>query len=166
MKFTIPSLVTGGVIYLLFRTYLDNKQKMALLEHKRETHKELLPVQMQAYERLVLYLERISLNNLVIRVSVPGMNARQLQDAMVAAIRDEFDHNLSQQLYLSDEVWMQVVHAKEELLKIVNQVASTLKEESEAALFAASLFSLSMEQESSPVEMALLSLKKEMRERF
>lgn len=166
LKFTIPSLITGGIIYLLFRAYLQNAQKQALLSLKQETNKELMPMQLQAYERLVLYLERISVNNLVVRVSQPGMNVRQLQGALLSAVRDEFDHNLSQQLYISDNAWELVVSAKEEMLKVVNQSASPLNEEADATELAAAVFSNIINLKQSPVDMAMAYLKQEMRERF
>jgi hypothetical protein len=133
---------------------------------RRETQKDLLPIQLQAYERLVLFLERISVNNLMVRVSRPGMSARQLQSAVSSTIRDEFEHNLSQQLYVSDKSWEMVVNAKEELLKVLNQSASPMSEEADATELAAAIFSNIIKLKHSPVDMALAQLKKEMRERF
>ena len=166
LKFTLPSLITGGVIYLLLRTYLENAQKQTLLNMKQESQKELMPIQLQAYERLVLYLERISVNNLVMRVSQQGMTARDLQNAMIKAIREELDHNLSQQLYVSDKCWELVVNAREEMLKAINQTASSLSEEAGATDMAAALFSEILKHKHTPVDIALATLKNEMRERF
>lgn len=166
LKFTLPSLITGGIIYLLLRTYLENAQKQTLLNLKQESQKELLPIQLQAYERLVLYLERISVNNLVMRVSQQGMTARELQNAMIQAIREELDHNLSQQLYVSDKCWELVVNAREEMLKAINQTASSLSKEAGATDLAAALFSEILKHNHTPVDVALATLKNEMRERF
>ena len=166
LKFTIPSVITGGIIYLLFRSYHQNAQKMALLSMKQDNGKELLPVKLQAYERLVLFLERIAVNNLVIRVSRPGMNARGLQQALISAVRDEFDHNLSQQLYISDQSWELVVNAKEEMLRAINASASSLGEEADATELAAVLLSNILKDGHSPVDVALFHLKNEMREQF
>jgi hypothetical protein len=94
------------------------------------------------------------------------MNARELQQALISAVRDEFDHNLSQQLYISDQSWELVVNAKEEMLRAINASASSLGEEADATELAAVLFSNILKDGHSPVDVALFHLKNEMREQF
>ena len=93
---------------------LDNKQKKRLLELKKDERKVITPIRLQAYERSTLFLERISPEALIPRVHKNGMSARQLQQEMLNDVRREFDHNLSQQMYMSDQVWMVIKKAKEE----------------------------------------------------
>jgi hypothetical protein len=166
LKFTIPSIIISGTLYQIFRLYLQNEKKNEILASPTDSSDALFPVQLQAYERLVLYLERISFNNLILRASVQGATVRQLQSAMVHAIRDEYEHNLSQQLYVSDAAWEQVTGAKEELLRILNQTAAGLPPEAEATELAAGLFSAVLKHDPSPNDRAVHFLKQEMRNRF
>lgn len=166
LKYTLPSLITGGVIYYVLRSFLINEQKRALLAMKIDNQEIIVPVRMQAYERLVLFLERIAINNLIVRVSQPGMNAQQLQNAMVSAIRDEFEHNLSQQLYVSDKSWDLLVNAKEELLSVINQTSAAMKPNASATDYASAVFQSLLKHKEGPEVVALQTLKDEMREQF
>ena len=81
---------------------------------------------MQAYERLILLTDRIALPNLIQRVSQPDLNAREMQSLLIHSIRQEFEHNITQQIYVSAEAWDAVRNYKEQNLLIINQVASYL----------------------------------------
>jgi len=166
LKYTLPSLITGGVIYYVLRSFLINEQKRALLAMKIDNQEIIVPVRMQAYERLVLFLERIAINNLIVRVSQPGMNAHQLQHSMISAIRDEFEHNLSQQLYVSDKAWDLLVNAKEEMLSVINQTSAAMKPDAAASDYASAVFQSLLKHKEGPEVVALQTLKNEMREQF
>lgn len=86
-----------------------------------EASETVAPLMIQAFERLVLYLERIRFSVLVKRVYVPGMSRSDLQFALIQSIQDEFEHNLAQRLYVSEEIWMMVVLTKDESLKQINE---------------------------------------------
>ena len=92
--------VTGWILYLIVKRYFDNQQKERLLQMKiderRETLKVVTPIRLQAYERMALFLERISPDSLVLRCWQPGMDLKLLQGVMTKNIRDEWEHNLSQ----------------------------------------------------------------------
>jgi hypothetical protein len=85
-----------------------------------------LPLQLQAYERLILLADRIALPNLVSRTNQPGLNVREMQNLLVQTLRQEFDYNITQQIYVSPEAWDAVRNLKEQNLLIINQVASYL----------------------------------------
>jgi hypothetical protein len=87
---------------------------------------ETIKLQLQAYERLTLLSERISLPNLIGRVSNAGLSSKQMQGALVEAIKSEYEYNLSQQVYVSPEAWRAVNNLKEQNIYIINQLASTL----------------------------------------
>ncbi len=87
---------------------------------------ETIKLQLQAYERLTLLTERISLPNLISRIPNAGLSSRQMQGALVEAIKSEYDYNLSQQVYVSPEAWRAVNNLKEQNTYIVNQLATTL----------------------------------------
>lgn len=87
---------------------------------------ETIKLQLQAYERLTLLSERISIPNLVGRIPNVGLSSRQMQSALVEAIKSEYEYNLSQQVYVSPEAWRAVSNLKEQNIYIINQLASTL----------------------------------------
>ena len=85
-----------------------------------------MPLKLQAYERLILLADRISLPNLISRTNQPGSNVREMQSLLVQIIRQEFDHNITQQIYVTPEAWDAIRNLKEQNLLIINQVASFL----------------------------------------
>lgn len=126
LKFTIPGLVVFAAVYFTLESYLASENKRRNFEMRANLYREALPIRLQAYERLTLFLERISPNSLVSRVHKSDMTARELQMAMLQNIKMEFDHNLSQQLYVSPTTWMMIVQVKEEIISILNRVAFDL----------------------------------------
>ena len=127
-------IVALVVIFIVFlyqnnstvKTFVENEQKKTILEIQKiqesEVRKVVTPIQLQAYERLVLFLERMTPNNLVLRCYQAGMTTQLLKDVMIQNIRDEFEHNLAQRLYVSEKTWQIIVLAKEEVLQNVNAV--------------------------------------------
>ncbi len=91
-----------------------------------QTVKTITPIKLQAYERIVLFLERISTESLIMRTVKPGMTAQQLHSALIANIRSEYEHNLSQQIYMSNEAWEMVKNAKGTVIRIINNIATKL----------------------------------------
>jgi hypothetical protein len=86
-------------------------------------------LQLQAYERLILLTDRISIPNLIQRVNQPGLDAREMQSLLTQSIRQEFEHNITQQIYVSAEAWDAVRNLKEQNLLIINQISSFLPEQ-------------------------------------
>ncbi len=91
-----------------------------------QNSRTVTPIKLQAYERIVLFLERISLESLLLRVSSPDMSASQLHTALLNAIRNEFEHNLSQQIYMSPQAWEVVSNASSNMIKIINSEAEKM----------------------------------------
>lgn len=112
------------------------------LELKMQTLKTILPLRIQAYERLLLYLERVQLPQLVKRVYVPGMERGALHLQLLQDVREEFEHNIAQQLYVANTTWNAVVGAKEELTKQINQTFDQLNDEQDVSILAQSLVAL------------------------
>jgi hypothetical protein len=87
------------------------------------------PLQLAAYERLVILADRIAIPNLISRSSQPGVNKTQMQQLLTQTIRQEFEHNLSQQIYVSADAWEAVRNLKDQNIHLINQVASVLPAE-------------------------------------
>ena len=160
--------VTGWVVYLLVKRYFDNQQKERLLQIKMderaETLKVVTPIRLQAYERMALFLERISPNSLVLRCYQPGMDLKLLQGVMTKNIRDEWEHNLSQQVYLTPELWAHIREAKDEMINLVNSAAVSLPDTTDPTRLAAAVFASAAGH--SPVDGALEAMHKELHELF
>ncbi len=133
LKFTLPAVIVLIAAYLMISSMLDNalKQKqlelnMKQAEANKNTKSEMLPLRLQAYERLALYLERINPQGLVNRLRQEDMTAPEFHYALISSIRLEYEHNLTQQLYISSEAWMLIQGVTEETISIINQIASSL----------------------------------------
>ena len=93
---------------------------------RQSSDPETLKLRLQAYERLTLLSERISLQNLISRVHNAGLSSRQMQASLIDSIKQEYDYNISQQIYVSPEIWKAVNNLKEQNMYVVNQLASML----------------------------------------
>jgi len=160
--------LAGGMMYLLVKRYFDNEQKERLLQMKiderRETLKVVTPIRLQAYERMALFLERISPDSLVLRCYQPGMDLKLLQGVMTKNIRDEWEHNLSQQVYLAPGTWARIREAKDEMVNLVNSSAVTLTDTDDPTRLAATIFASAAKH--LPTDKALKELHKEINELF
>ena len=160
--------LAGWIFYLLVKRYFDNQQKERLLQMKiderRETLKVVTPIRLQAYERMALFLERISPDSLVLRCYQPGMDLKLLQGVMTKNIRDEWEHNLSQQVYLAPGTWARIREAKDEMVNLVNSSAVTLTDTDDPTRLAATIFASAAKH--LPTDKALEELHKEINELF
>ncbi|TSA29194.1 MAG: hypothetical protein D4R67_02415 [Bacteroidetes bacterium] len=127
-------------------------------EHGKEV---IMTLKLQACERLILFLERITPNNLILRIHDPDMTASQLHASLIRTVREEFDYNLSQQLYVTKTTWEKIRNAKEETISQLNRAASTLKEEGTPRDLAAAILQFSVGQERSPIAVAIEAIKQE-----
>ena len=166
LKYTVPSLVVLATAYYLLKMFLEKEAEKTQMQMRLDVQKITLPVRMQAYERLVLLLERIEPAGLLVRTNAPGMNASQLQSALVQSIRAEFEHNLSQQLYVSTKAWEMVRNAREETIKRINTAAMKLAPEASSADLASLILINDIDAEQSAVKGALDLLKSEARINF
>jgi hypothetical protein len=128
-----------------------------------EQMKIILPLRLQACERFVLYLERIHPQNLLLRLSQAAPTAPDLQVQMIRTIREEFEYNLSQQLYISPTTWELIRNAKEEMISLVNRAATSVHANGTVAALIQAVLDLSMEKGELPVDKAIEAVKKEIR---
>mgnify|MGYP001210298751 CR=1 FL=1 len=177
LKYILPAAIVFFTAYFLIKQFIEDENKRRNTESEIKSKEKLIdlkisgkkiidPIRLQAYERLVLFLERISVGSLVNRNNVSGMSAFQLQISLVKNIRDEFEHNLSQQLYVSSAAWNLVKNAKEEMIRLVNTAATRCNDNATSSEMAQILFQLSLEGDKAPVADALEFLKNEARQLF
>jgi hypothetical protein len=166
LKYILPSLVVFAASYYVIRLFLENDQKKRAADIKMAGYKIITPIRLQAYERITLLLERISPESLVMRVHRPDLSVGMLQAKLVQNIRDEFEHNLSQQVYITSQAWEIVKTAKEDMISIVNKAAALLPDDATATDLSQKIFELSLTTDKSTVKNALEFIKKEIRITF
>jgi hypothetical protein len=128
LKYTLPALVVALVVFIMMRLHQQNNYKLKLLEMKSTNSKDIVPLKLQAYERLTLFVHRVSPEHIIPRVTHPGMTSKQLKVALISAIQSEFEHNITQQVYVSNGVWGAVVAFKNSFANLVNTKANELED--------------------------------------
>jgi hypothetical protein len=155
-----------GAVLIIIRYWFSMKKQPSGDTIRGEEQKIILPIRLQAYERIVLFLERISPNNLIMRLNQPEMSSLQLQSTLIKTIREEFEYNLSQQLYISLKGWELVKNAKEETIKLINIASGKIPETASAAELVKIIFDLALEQDRLPVDVVIDEIKKEIQKIF
>ena len=163
VKYTLPALIVFLTAFVLIRGFIRSEEQRREREISESTQKTVLPIRLQAYERMALLLERISPESLVMRVNQPGMTARQLQNELLASIRAEYEHNLSQQVYISSQGWELIRTARSNVINLVNVAADQVKEDATALTLSQKIFEQAVQLKSPPVQEALEFLKEEIR---
>jgi hypothetical protein len=166
IKILVPASLVLYAMYLTVRAFLNKEIEKTMIEVRGKNTGVVLPIRLQAYERVVLLLERISPNNLVSRLNVVSMSAREFQQLLLKEIRDEYNHNVSQQVYMGEEAWELVKNAKEDLIVSINSAASKMTDASTSLDLAKQLFDELMEKEVDPITLALHEVKNEIRQSF
>jgi hypothetical protein len=121
LSYALPSLITGAVAYYFFDLHTKNEEGRRRYLLQKEAQKDALPLRLQAYERLSLYMERINPTNLLIRIKPISENKFDYENFVIAQIEQEFDHNLTQQIYISDECWTIIMTAKNATIQMIRK---------------------------------------------
>ena len=166
LKYTIPSLITGGVAYLLITKMVSQENQRHLMEIKKENLKFTTPIRLQAHERLLLLLERMDPVQVANRVVKPGMTARNIHYEIIREIKEEFNHNITQQLYVSKSTWEEVKKAKDDALKLLTVVGNKLDASSDGMEFSKMLIQVQVEQDFYTSLNAIETVKKEITKLF
>ena len=166
LLYTLPSLVVFLTAYLMMRTYLEKEDKQLRLQLLLENSKKLTPIRLQAYERLVLLMERIAPESLIPRVYEKNMTPEQFHYVLITTIRKEYEHNLSQQIYVSSRAWNAVKAAKENIIKLINTVASDPTAKQDVQKMSRIIIETYASVEQTPTDAAIEILKSEVQEIF
>jgi hypothetical protein len=163
LKYTLPAIIVLIATIFIIKQIVKNDQSRRNYEIVSKNQQLITPIRLQAYERLALLLERISPESLIMRVSKPNMTAKQLQSELLSTIRSEFDHNVSQQIYVTPQVWEIIKNSRAKLTQLINSAASRVKPDSPAINLSKIILEDLMTQEKSPVSLALEALKNEVK---
>ena len=160
----------AGAVLLTAIFFLRRETSKELLNMQIELRKQrqeyFLPSRVEAYQRAILLMERIHPNSLVMRLHNPGLPAKALQTEFLKAIREEFDHNVAQQLFISPQAWQLVKNSKEETIKIINIAGGQMAATSTGMDLSAKVFEVVAEIGQLPSDVTVELLKKEIQELF
>ncbi len=132
LKYTIPAIIVLLACYLVVNKFLVTNFKQKQLGLLRDNQETTVRLRLQAYERLVLFIERVNPRSLVPRVYISEMTVTDLRQALIFNIKTEFEHNMSQQIYVSKRVWDTVRGMKEQQINMINTIAQQLNADAPA----------------------------------
>ena len=154
LKYIVPSLVTLGGVYLIVQTFINNENE----RRKQE---------LQAYERIIVFLERIHPFSLCQRVYQQNMLLPEFQLELIKTIRIEYEYNLSQQMYINSDAWQMVSTAKEETIKLINSIASQMPDETDGIELSKAIFNYFIQSNKDvPVQIAINFVKDDVKNLF
>ena len=163
--YIIGTLLVAVIVFLTaffsMRMFIRNDERKRLLELKEHNKSVIAPVRLQAYERMAMFLERMEPNQLILRLNDGSSTNSDLRMLLIASIRAEFEHNLSQQIYLSTDVWNRICNAKEETIRIINISSGKLAQDAPGIELVTAILEQTAGQ--SPIAPAMEALKEEIR---
>lgn len=162
----IPVLILTAAVWVFVRYYIKTEKEKLIVKIGLKNKEIITPVRLQAYERLVLLLERMESSQVILRNVSLGQSASQLQQSLINNIKAEFDHNLSQQLYISSEAWILIKKAHETIITSINEAASKIDADGSAADLAQLIFQSEANNEQPEIQNAMEYLKNEARMLF
>ncbi|MCC6939799.1 MAG: hypothetical protein IT226_16410 [Flavobacteriales bacterium] len=162
----LPSVVVFLTAFYLLKQVMGERSAERIAAVRKDDHKQVLPLRLQAYERLALFLERIQPGPLVLRLHQGNMDTGDLQQALVSTIREEYEHNVTQQIYVSDKAWSKVKQAKEETIRLVNLSYEQVGEHPSSSELSRRIFENIARLSHTPSQEALVVLKDEVRRMF
>lgn len=166
LKISIPAILLIIVLWLMLRSWSRHEEQRRKSEFNLHLSDEILPVRLQAYERIILLLERISPESVILRVSRTDFSARQMQQELLTAITSEFEHNIAQQTYVSTEAWEKVKTAKNQIIQMINECAAEVKPDAKGTTLGKLILERLAELKNPPSQMAIDYLKQEVKSLF
>jgi len=166
LKITIPAALVLYLAYLLVRSFLQKQLDEVAFNARQKNQEIVVPIRLQAYERVVLLLERITPANLLSRLGSSDYSAEEFQQILIHEIRNEFNHNLSQQVYMSDSSWTYVSTAIEQTISLVNSAANTLGEGAKGIELARTVLEMNAGEELDATKQAIKYIKEEIQTIF
>lgn len=166
LKIILPSALVLYAMYLTVTAFLKKQLTEKQVELERKNVELAFPIRLQAYERMCLFLERISPNNLLIRTNGIATQSFEFQQILLHEVREEFNHNLSQQVYMSHDAWEQVRSAQQEVVTLINQAAVEVKPDAAPVELSKKIFEKIIQENRNPTALALKFVKDEIQREF
>ena len=166
LKITLPAALVLYLAYLLVRSFLQKQLDEIAFSARQKNQEIVVPIRLQAYERIVLLLERITPANLISRLSSSDYTAEEFQQILIHEIRNEFNHNLSQQVYMSDSAWTYVSTAVEQTISLINSSTNQLEKGAKGFDLARTILENGAGQEMDTPQQAIRYIKEEIQDVF
>ncbi|GAB3889144.1 DUF7935 family protein [Spirosoma agri] len=166
LKLIIPAGLVLYGMYVTVKLLLEREAERHRFDVKNRYTETVVPVRLQAYERMVLFLERISPNNLLLRLGGTATTSLEFQQRLLQEIRDEYNHNLSQQVYMSQAVWDKVQTAMNDVMTLINQASGDTQPDAPALDLSKRIFERIIQKDRLPTTDALKSVKEEIQAMF
>lgn len=160
----IPSALIAVITIYFFNLHTKNEEKRRRYLLHREHQKQALPLRLQAYERMALFLERVSPGKLLLRTPPIAEDKKSYKSLLINTIEQEFEHNLTQQIYLSDECWNRIKAAKNGIITLIRK--SSLQDSIKDADALREAILTEIVEKGSPSDIALTFIKNEVGELF
>lgn len=161
IKITVPALVVFFTVYYLMKTYLDKQYQLKVLEFKQAQGNTTIPARLQAYERLSLFCERIAIPSLMLRLREEDQTNAMLRMAMLITIQQEFEYNITQQVYVSDQLWQIIKISRDNTLMDINGLYEKVDPKASSKELAAVLLAQQDSHSAASLNTALSAIKKE-----
>jgi hypothetical protein len=160
--YTIPPIITGVIAFYFFKEHTKNEDGRRRFLLKKDLQVNAMPLRLQAYERMALFLERISPSKLLIRITPVSPNKEDYESLLIQSIEQEFEHNLSQQIYISDKSWSIITTAKNATIQLIRK--ASMLEKTDTANKLREVVLTEMMEKRSPSDAALSFIKEEVSE--
>lgn len=125
IAYILPAVVTGLVAYYMFNGFVKQQNTSKKLKLLSKSKKVSLPIKLQAYERMLLFCERINPIKMLVRIKPLSENTQDYLQLLIANVEQEFEHNLVQQIYISNDSWIAILATKNGIINKLKQVAET-----------------------------------------
>ncbi|GAA4243866.1 hypothetical protein [Winogradskyella damuponensis] len=157
-----PAVIVGTIAYYFFKQHIENENRMRRFLLQKDLQKESFPLRLQAYERMTLFLERTSPSKLLTRVLPTSSKKEDYESLLIATIEQEFEHNLSQQIYVSDQCWSITQAAKNATIQLIRK--ATIQEQTDTANKLREVILTDLMDKPAPSNAALAFIKEEVSE--
>ncbi len=158
IKITIPALIVFLTVYVMMKYHYKKVYSLEAIKLRNESANSTMPLRLQAYERLALFCERISPENMLLRFRKKATSGKDLEKIMILAIMQEYDHNLTQQIYVSESLWKIIDICKSQVMEIISSAGKAQDSDNPNVFTEIILNAL---DESNPVETTLKAIRKE-----
>lgn len=161
MSILAVTLIVSMAVYFLIKKYFDTQYALKVFENQQKFSGQSMPLKLQAYERLIMLIERISIPQLISRLGTKNMRSEELVNALMIAVNQEYDFNINQQLYISDNLWKIISLTKDEVLAFVHKSTADIDPNAPALVASNALIKAYNNWNGNPLDTARQAIKNE-----
>lgn len=166
IKYFVAGMCIFGAIYYILKPQQERAEKFQLLEFRKSLNAQTLPLRLQAYERVVLFIERTNPANMLIRLDSTSYSAAELHNIIMSEIRNEYQHNVTQQIYVSSRAWGILRRVKDDTMSIITNAKKGLPDHATGMDLSRVVLTHLSQLENNPYDIALAVVREDMEEFF